>query len=69
MRGDIMSKKRNFKVEVWEYERDWGSKLDFTNYYDTYSKAEAFIEKFNSSNTDKKVPDWYMVAKGPYINR
>lgn len=52
-----------FKVNVWEYERGWGSKIDDVREFDTYELATDFIDKFNSSNTELVVPDWYMVAK------
>ena len=55
-----------FKVNFWEYERGWGSRIDFTETYDTYEKAAQVRDEFNAKNTEKVVPDWYMVAKGPY---
>ena len=68
----IQSRKLNkeiamkFKVYFWEYERRWGSRLDFISEYDTYEEAAKVINEFNSENTDDPVPDWYMVARGPY---
>lgn len=60
-----MDKKR-FRVDFWEYERGWGAKIDFIEYFDTYEEADERAKKFNSGNTAKEVPDWYMVAQGPY---
>ena len=53
-------------VQEWEYERGWGAKIIGDVDFATYEEAEAYIKKFNSGNTAEVVPDWYMVAKGPY---
>lgn len=50
-------------VELWEYERGWGSKLDSKRYFNDLRAAQAFRDDFNKENTAKEVPDWYMVAK------
>lgn len=55
-----------FRVEYWEYERGWGSKIEWVEDLDTYEQAIKYRDEFNSRNTKKEVPDWYMVAKGPY---
>lgn len=52
-----------FKVNIWEYERGWGSRIDEVKEFDTRELAVDFIDRFNSKNTDIVVPDWYMVAK------
>jgi hypothetical protein len=52
-------------VNVYEYERGYGSKVDFTKEFDTYDKAMAYRKEFNSKNTETTVPDWYMVAGEP----
>lgn len=52
-----------FKVDYWEYERGWGSKVDSTKEFDTLELAVDAINKFNASNTEEETPDWYMVAK------
>lgn len=54
-----------WKVECWEFERGWGSRLDSTEKFETYEDAKEFQEKFNSYNTAAKVPDWYMIAENP----
>jgi hypothetical protein len=52
-----------FKVDFWEFERGWGSKVDHTKEYDTKEEAVKAINDFNAGNTEEEVPDWYMVAK------
>ena len=51
-----------FKVSVLEYERGWGSKVDEVIYFDNEPEAKEYVNKFNSRNTEIRVPDWYMVA-------
>jgi hypothetical protein len=51
-----------FKVEILEYERGWGSKVDEIKYFDNEPEAKNFVNDFNSKNTDEVTPDWYMVA-------
>ena len=57
------------KVEIIESERGWGQKVDEVKTFkgktkgEALDKAEAFIKKFNSKNTEKTVPDWYMYAR------
>lgn len=50
------------KVFLMEYERGWGSRLDETKVFDSREEAMKFAEEFNSDNTAKTVPDWYMTA-------
>ena len=54
---------RIFKVEVWEYERGWGAKLDEVLHFDNETEAKEFVNRYNSKNTEKVAPDWYMVAQ------
>ena len=51
-----------FYVDVMEYERGWGSRVDETKSFVTREEADKFVNDFNSQNTDDPVPDWYMVA-------
>jgi hypothetical protein len=51
------------KVVIIESERGWGSKVDEIKEFDTREEAKDFVEEFNSHNTEKTTPDWYMVAK------
>ena len=51
-----------FYVDVMEFERGWGSRVDETKSFATREEADKFVNDFNSQNTDDPVPDWYMVA-------
>ena len=51
-----------YRVDLVEYERGWGSKVDETIYFDNEAEAREYVEKFNAKNTEKVVPDWYMIA-------
>lgn len=51
-----------YKVEILEYERGWGSKVDEIKYFDNEPEAKNFVNDFNSKNIDEVIPDWYMVA-------
>lgn len=51
-----------FKVEIWEHERGWGSKIEDVKYFDTEQAAKDFCNQFNSKNTEPTAPDWYMCA-------
>lgn len=57
------STKTNHVVYIYEFERNWGSKVDEVVYFDTEENARKFVEDFNSSNTEDVVPDWYMTAE------
>lgn len=50
------------RVEVIEYERHWGPKLDRELFFDSYEEAEEYVKEFNSVNNKERVPDWYMAA-------
>lgn len=52
-----------FRVDLIEYERGWGSKIDETLYFDNENEAREYVSTFNSKNTAKEVPDWYMIAE------
>ena len=51
-----------YRVDLIEYERGWGSKIDETLYFDNEEEALEYVKKFNARNTATTVPDWYMVA-------
>lgn len=57
----------SYRVELMEYERGWGSRIDERKYFDNIDEAVSYIEQFNSTNTEKTAPDWYMIAQGPYL--
>jgi len=52
-----------FRVDLIEYERGWGSKIDETIYFDNEAEAREYCKNFNAKNTAKEVPDWYMIAE------
>lgn len=51
-----------YRVDLIEYERGWGSKIDETLYFDNEQEAREYVREFNSKNTATEVPDWYMIA-------
>lgn len=52
-----------YKVQIKEYERGWGSRVDEVKTFDTYDEAFEFCEEFNKENNLPYVPDYYMLAK------
>jgi hypothetical protein len=52
-----------YQVDLMEYERGWGSKVDETVYFDNEDEALKYCDEFNSKNTAPTAPDWYMVAE------
>lgn len=57
-----ITKPVGYRVDLIEYERGWGSKIDETFYFDNEAEARKYCEDFNAKNTEKTVPDWYMIA-------
>ncbi len=51
-----------YRVDLLEYERGWGSKVDEVLYFDNEPEAREYVRSFNAKNTDATVPDWYMIA-------
>jgi hypothetical protein len=52
-----------YRVDLIEYERGWGSKVDETLYFDNELEAREYERSFNAKNTAKTAPDWYMIAE------
>ena len=52
-----------YRVDIMEYDRFMGSKLDETLYFDNEAEAREHVRNFNSLNTSQTIPDWYMVAE------
>ena len=52
-----------YRVDLIEYERGWGSKIDETLYFDNEEEAREYVKTFNARNTATTVPDWYMIAE------
>lgn len=55
-----------FRVDVMEYERNWGSRLDERVYFNDRGAAQDYVDVFNSTNDSTIVPDWYMTANDPF---
>lgn len=51
------------RVDLVEYERGWGSKIDEKKYFDSEAAAIKFCKEYNAQNTKTTVPDWYMIAE------
>ena len=58
-----ITKPVGYRVDLVEYERGWGSKIDETLYFDNEAEARKYCEDFNAKNTETVVPDWYMRAE------
>lgn len=59
---------KTYRVDIVEYERGWGSKIDETLYFDDEQEAKDYADNYNKKyNTAASAPDWYMVAR--YIGR
>jgi hypothetical protein len=52
-----------YRVDLIEFERGWGSKIDTTLYFDNEAEARKYAADFNARNCDNEVPDWYMIAE------
>ena len=57
-----ISRPTAYQVDLVEYERGWGSKVDETIYFDNEEEARKYCDEFNAKNTAPTAPDWYMVA-------
>jgi len=59
---------KNWKIEIVEYERGWGSKVDESVYFDTEQEAIKFRRDYNDKYNPPmdRAPEWYMIAMGPY---
>ena len=54
---------RKYYVNIYEFERGWGNRLEEVKEFDTEEEALDFVQEFNSVNDKPYVPDWYMVAE------
>ena len=52
-----------YRVNLMEYERGWGVKIDETIYFDNEAEARKYCEDFNAKSINPTVPDWYMIAE------
>jgi hypothetical protein len=55
--------KRDFRVEVYESERGWGSSTEYW-YASTLEEALEKMRGINAENVSPTAPDWYQVARG-----
>lgn len=56
-----------YRVNVWESEKGWGSRIEERIDYPTPEEAKEYVEKFNSYNSEYETPGWYMYAEGPFM--
>lgn len=53
-----------YRVDMVEYERGWGSKLDETLYFNSKEEAQNYANTYNAENNKEAVaPDYYIIAK------
>ena len=52
-----------YQVDLVEYERGYGSRLDESLYFDNEEEARNYVQTFNTRNTARTAPEWYMVAE------
>lgn len=56
----------DWRVDIIESERGWGSKVDDSVYFTDRVEADTWAKEYNSKyNPEGPVPDWYMVAERP----
>ena len=52
-----------YRVDLVEHDRFLGSKLDESLYFDNEAEARAYVQTFNTRNTARTAPEWYMIAE------
>jgi hypothetical protein len=52
-----------YRVDLVEHDRFLGSKLDESLYFDNEEEARNYVQSFNTRNTARTAPEWYMVAE------
>jgi len=56
----------DWRIDIVESERGWGSKVDDSIYFTDRDEAIAWAADYNKKyNPAGPVPDWYMVAEQP----
>lgn len=58
-----VSRTTTYRVDIMEFERGWGSRVDEILYFDNEAEALRYVTAFNAVNTAPTAPDWYMVAE------
>jgi hypothetical protein len=64
-RNDMAIITVEYKVNIIESERGWGSKVDDTKYFDEKKDAEDFVKEMNDKLDKDVVPDMYWYAEDP----
>lgn len=61
-----MPDKTFYRVDIFESERGWGSRIDESIYFTKKGEAEQYVKDYNDKyNTASSTPDWYMSAQSP----
>jgi len=56
----------DWRVDIIESERGWGSKVDDSVYFTDRTEAAAWVKEYNDKfNPPVPAPDWYMMAVAP----
>ena len=58
-----INKPTAYRVDLVEHDRFLGSKLDESLYFDNEEEARNYVQSFNTRNTARTAPEWYMVAE------
>jgi len=58
-----MTRQQPVRVAIMESEKGWGSRIDEIKNFNCPTKAQQFVDDFNSENNLDVVPDWYMYAE------
>ena len=59
---------KSYRVDIVEYKRGRGSKVDETLYFDNEKEAKEYVHTYNQKyNPPGPAPDWYMIAQ--YVGR
>lgn len=54
----------DYKVNIMESERGWGSKVEDTYYFDSKQDAAIWCMNYNKKyQSSSSTPDWYMIAE------
>ena len=48
MNGQVLKHIDKHVVQLWEYERGWGSRLDEEKYFDSEIEAKKFVFEYNT---------------------
>jgi len=64
-----MNAKYRVIITEHEYEPGWGAtaRVDQERDFDSFAEAEIFALSYNSKNTDKVVPNYYLSAGRPFL--